>query len=138
MPMPKRSPQRVEHLEAPSLAELGEAIRKARENRSLSGDALAKRVGVKPPTLSAWEHGRHGPTLEHLICLAAVLDEPLDWFAGPRADVEGSLEGLSRRLGLAIGRGRLRSLLSLPEARLRRDLDALVGAWIAEQHDRRS
>lgn len=62
---------------------LGEQIKKAREEKNLSQEALAERVGVSRQAVSKWEsgtsvpRGAHRLTLSQLLCLELPDDEPV-------------------------------------------------------------
>jgi transcriptional regulator with XRE-family HTH domain len=61
----------------PTNADLGRAIRRIREARRLSIEALAYRAGLHPTYLSAIERGIRNPTWVKVCDLARALDIPL-------------------------------------------------------------
>lgn len=60
-------------------ATLGDRLTAARENASLSAEALAGRVGVSMDTLAAWEADMSEPRANRLSMLAGVLNVSLRW-----------------------------------------------------------
>ena len=58
-------------------------LRWARERAALQPDVAAKRIGVDPPTLLAWESGSAFPTLSKLRKAASVYKRPLAVFFLP-------------------------------------------------------
>ena len=63
------------------LREIGERIKRARKGSSLSQAALAEAVGVAQATVSAWESGSHGPSLEHFETIAQACGRSAGWLA---------------------------------------------------------
>jgi transcriptional regulator with XRE-family HTH domain len=61
----------------PTLDQLGAAIRKLREDRDLSIEALAHESGLHTISVSRIERGRQNPTWMALSSLAEVLDVDL-------------------------------------------------------------
>jgi len=58
----------------------GAEIRRARTNAGLSQQALANRLGVSQPQISAWESGRQLPRWPQLLAIGLVLDvSPQRW-----------------------------------------------------------
>lgn len=57
-----------------TLAIWGSNIRAQRERLGLSREALARRIGVSPPTIWRWETGKSAPTITHMYALAAEFD----------------------------------------------------------------
>ena len=53
--------------------EIGERIRRAREKAGISQSELARRVGVKPQAVQAWEAGKNGPSRKRISSLAKEL-----------------------------------------------------------------
>lgn len=62
----------------------GVLLRMLREGRELSQEALAKRSGFVPNTISRWEVGTTSPSFEDAIALAQALEVPLSVLAGER------------------------------------------------------
>lgn len=56
---------------------IGDKIRKGRYVKGITQKDLAKRIGVKPPTLAQWESGKRKPKLETLKKIADALDVPV-------------------------------------------------------------
>jgi putative transcriptional regulator len=69
---------------------LGNRLRDARADRSLSQEALAKAVGVTRNTIGSIEKGRYEPSALLAFRLAAALDVPvaqLFWIEGEPDDI---------------------------------------------------
>jgi transcriptional regulator with XRE-family HTH domain len=69
--------------------EVGERLRRLRQDRGLSLSELARRSGVGKGTLSELETGQRNPTLETLYALTTALEAPLSTVVGP-APVQGA------------------------------------------------
>lgn len=52
---------------------IGNAIRRARQRKRLTQEALAVRVGVSKASVTSWESGKHFPQ-RHLGAIEEVLD----------------------------------------------------------------
>lgn len=79
---------------------IGAAVRRAREQRGLSGSEVANRAGKRPGTISDIENGKSLPDLATLLAIAEALDASLDELLGrspravpPTAIRLGALEG---------------------------------------------
>ena len=59
---------------------IGQRIRRARQERDMRQEELAKKVGVDTSTVSNWETGKSRPRWKVLPRLAEVLEKPLSWF----------------------------------------------------------
>ncbi len=88
---------------------LGLRLRTAREYHDMSVATLARRIGVEPDTIAAWETDEQTPRANRLPALSGILDVTLPWLLDGRDD--GSLTP------------RLPSLSDL-----RRDLDGIAHA----------
>lgn len=64
--------------------QMGEQIKKAREEIGLSQGELAKSIKKRQATVSDLENGKSLPTLETLTYLAITLKKPLLYFVGPK------------------------------------------------------
>ncbi len=60
-------------------ATFGDRLAAARESAELSQKELAKRLGVKPKTLAAWENDLSEPRANRLQMLAGLLNVSLMW-----------------------------------------------------------
>lgn len=58
------------------------AIRELREAARMKQETLAKLVGVKPPSVSAWENGKSMPTVENVLKLADIFGVTTDEVLG--------------------------------------------------------
>ena len=63
---------------------IGESIRKAREDRGYSRERLARKAGISQITIFQWEHGKFSPTIELLWRVADALNISLDELIGRR------------------------------------------------------
>lgn len=63
-----------------------ERMRYIRRFRKLTLKALAEAVGMKPCTLSEYEHGNYFPDMARLTALAVCLDVSTDWLTGRDAE----------------------------------------------------
>lgn len=116
--------------------EMGRRIRAAREKRGLLAQDLAAEMQVAPATVSGWEHGRHAPSLENLARIAEITGEPTSFLNPEALAGRGSIEQLARRLATALGQRRLEKLLEIPEKRLCREIDAILGSEVVRLPDR--
>lgn len=64
-------------------------IRSNRIEKGMSQSDLAKRLDVKPATISAWEVGRNEPDIEALSKMAAIFDTTIDALAGLPPKIDG-------------------------------------------------
>lgn len=60
------------------MTDLGEKLRKVREERGVSREALAKKLGIASAQLLNWEEDREAPDLEHLVRLCDSLGISID------------------------------------------------------------
>jgi transcriptional regulator with XRE-family HTH domain len=65
--------------EARDRDDIGGRIRRAREAANFSGAQLARRLGVKTATVTAWEAGRSEPRANRLTMLAGFLGVSPTW-----------------------------------------------------------
>jgi transcriptional regulator with XRE-family HTH domain len=70
---------RTIHNEPPDSDTLGGRLSRTRDALGLSVAVLARRVGVKPATILAWESDRSEPGVERLALVAGVLDVNVIW-----------------------------------------------------------
>lgn len=66
--------------------ELGERIKKYRNEKALSQDALSEKIYVSRQTISNWENGKSYPDVNNLVLLSEVFDVSLDQLI--KGDVE--------------------------------------------------
>ncbi len=119
------------------LLEMGRRIEAAREGLGLQQNEFAVLVGVEPPTVSGWESGKHGVTSANMARIVTITGEPSSYFMPERLPKKNTIERLSRELGTILGKPRLLNLLDMPEKRLRRDIDAILGEFIIQERERR-
>ena len=68
----------MEHDFTPNFGEIGRRVRKLREERHLTQEALAEAAGVSVPYVSHIERGIKKPSLGTLLRLSAALDVTVD------------------------------------------------------------
>lgn len=73
---------------------LGGRLRRARDERGLTQEAVAEVVGVSWMTVLRWEHEQRSIPEERLKRLAELYEKPLLWFLTPE---EGDLDGPDAR-----------------------------------------
>lgn len=61
---------------------MGESIKKARDDRSLSRTELSNKSGVHPATIRAWEQDITNPTIMNIWAVADALDMSIDELIG--------------------------------------------------------
>jgi transcriptional regulator with XRE-family HTH domain len=91
---------------SPDQATFGDRLAAAREQTGMTQGALAKRLGVRLPTLRAWENDMSEPRANRLSMLAGLLNVSIMWLIngegegvdGPESDSMASAE-LSDILG---------------------------------------
>lgn len=59
---------------------LGERIKAAREERSVTQQVLADVLGINRAVISDWENGKTSPNLDRMDVLAAFLQKPMSYF----------------------------------------------------------
>lgn len=59
---------------------IGEKIRAERENRKMSQETLAERLGISQQAIHAYEKGKMKPKIEKLIRISAALNVPVELF----------------------------------------------------------
>jgi transcriptional regulator with XRE-family HTH domain len=111
---------------------VGRHIAAARERAGLQGQELAEKVGVRPSTVTDWEKGRKAPSVENLVAVARATRESVSFLLSDALPARGSLETISRELIATIGGRRAEHLLGIPERRLHRSLDAVIGEYLSE------
>lgn len=57
-----------------------EKYEKARDEKGLNNNQVAKLSGVSNVTLSGWKHGLYTPKIDKIKAIAKVLDKPLEYF----------------------------------------------------------
>ena len=73
----------------PDAATFGDRVAAAREQAGMSQNELAKRLGVRPATLRAWEDDLSEPRANRLSILAGLLNVSMMWL------INGEGEGLA-------------------------------------------
>jgi transcriptional regulator with XRE-family HTH domain len=67
---------------------LGEKINLLRKERSLTQIDLAKKLGIKQPSLNAWEKNKKNPTIPMLKKLSEIFDVSVDALLFEKKDIE--------------------------------------------------
>lgn len=75
--------------------DFGMRIRELRESRSLSQEALGRRVGRSKPVISSYENNLKTPPLDVLINMANVFNVSLDYLVGIEKKETLSVDGLT-------------------------------------------
>jgi len=78
-----------EHSGSPRQFELGERIRKSRDEAGLSQEVLALKAGISRTQLTRLEAGRGNPTIHTLCELVIVLDVDIGDFLAHLQESEG-------------------------------------------------
>lgn len=80
----------------PDAATFGDRVAAAREQTGMSQNELAKRLGVRPATLRAWEDDLSEPRANRLSILAGLLNVSMMWLInGEGEGVEAPSEEIS-------------------------------------------
>lgn len=67
---------------------INERIKLAREAARLNSAELARRVGVKPSSVSLWESGKNTPSVSNLAKLAVILNVRFEWISTGRGEMK--------------------------------------------------
>ena len=78
--------------------ELGKQIRKYRNEKSLSQDALAEKIFVSRQTISNWENDKSYPDVNSLVLLSQVFEVSLDQL------IKGDVEKMTEQINSSDGR----------------------------------
>lgn len=70
----------------PDAATFGDRVAAARENAGMSQSQLARRIGVKKSTLTAWEQDLSEPRANKLSMLAGLLNVSMAWLLTGEGD----------------------------------------------------
>jgi len=125
--MPKESAESEEFKKR-----LGKHIAAALRNSGLKSNELAEKVGVAASTVTEWKKGRRAPNAEHVVAIARATRESVSFLLSDALPKSQSLETASRALSARLGARRAQLLLAIPDKRLLRELDALIGSAMAE------
>lgn len=82
------------HMDAAARRALGARLRRAREERGLSGAELARRVGTSAHSLWRYEDGRVAPGPLVLVKLASELATSVEWLITGQNSVATGTEGV--------------------------------------------
>lgn len=64
------------------LMQIGRRLSNCRQNRNMTQDELAGRLGITPQAVSKWERGMSLPDISMLADLAGILEVSTDWLLG--------------------------------------------------------
>lgn len=67
-------------------------FREARQMNKLTVVEAAEKLGIKQPSLSAWENGSRTPTVDNLIAMAELYGVTTDYLLGRAKEPQGNLE----------------------------------------------
>ncbi|KIC16758.1 MULTISPECIES: helix-turn-helix domain-containing protein [unclassified Leisingera] len=90
----------------PDAATFGDRVAAAREAGGMTQGQLARRIGVKKSTLSAWERDLSEPRANKLTMLAGLLNVSMSWL------LTGEGEGMSEPAPLELEAGDFASVLN--------------------------
>lgn len=90
----------------PDAATFGDRVAAAREAAGMTQGQLARRLGVKKSTLSAWERDLSEPRANKLSMLAGLLNVSMSWL------LTGEGEGMSEPAPLELEAGDFSSVLN--------------------------
>ncbi|KIC25658.1 MULTISPECIES: helix-turn-helix domain-containing protein [unclassified Leisingera] len=90
----------------PDAATFGDRVAAAREAGGMTQGQLARRIGVKKSTLSAWERDLSEPRANKLTMLAGLLNVSMSWL------LTGEGEGMSEPAPLELEVGDFASVLN--------------------------
>lgn len=76
-------------------AEIGEKLRMAREDKSMSQEVLAGMLGLSKVGYGALERGKNLIGLQYLIMLTFILEKPITYFLPGYAVTQAELNDLS-------------------------------------------
>lgn len=116
------------------LALMGERVVAARQKKGWNQKQFAKRIKVTGAALCAWECGENAMSVGNLMQIVAKTGESTAYLL-PESDYdEESIGNLSLHLGTILGHRMLRRLMEIPEARLRREIAAVIELWATEEN----
>lgn len=117
---------------------LGRHVRAARDGVPLTQAQLAEAIGVEPQSISDWETGRSQPTCENLAAICNACNVSSAFLLSERLrKAKGSLEADAEHLAAILGARRVAALLTVPEGRLKREIDIALGAFLSGEAVRR-
>tara|TARA_R110000787_G_scaffold180356_2_gene292464 strand:+ start:1264 stop:1662 length:399 start_codon:yes stop_codon:yes gene_type:complete len=90
----------------PDAATFGDRVAAAREQAGMSQNELAKRLGVRPATLRAWEDDLSEPRANRLSILAGLLNVSMMWL------INGEGEGVDAPSDTVSTKGDLTKILA--------------------------
>ena len=96
--------------EPPDDDTLGGRLSRTRDAQGISVTALARRVGVKPETILAWESDRSEPNVERLSLLANILSVNLVWLLHGVGDAPADEIGPDPLAAISVQLERLRRI----------------------------
>lgn len=76
--------------------DFGVRLRQLREDRRLSRDAFAKKIGVSKETVYRYENNLQNPSLDRTKQIAVVLRTSVDYLVGLESEYTVKLPGLTK------------------------------------------
>lgn len=76
--------------------DFGVRLRQLREDRRLSRDAFAKKIGVSKETVYRYENNLQNPSLDRTRQIAVVLRTSVDYLVGLESEYTVKLSGLTK------------------------------------------
>lgn len=131
--MPKRKASGGPPPRDPKKVQIGRRIAEARAGARLTQLQLAQRMGLQKSTISNWETGFSTPTFSNLRELARILGPQGEGIVPELESQKSPHELLGQQAIRHIGRRRLQHLMRIPQGRLQRELDAIIGAWMSDE-----
>lgn len=83
------------------LMQIGLRLGGCRQDRNMTQEELAGRLGITPQAVSKWERGASLPDISMLSDLARLLDVSADWLLGLRAERDTQTDCQGRAAGAA-------------------------------------
>lgn len=78
---------------ANELMQIGLRLSNCRQNRNMTQEELAGRLGITPQAVSKWERGTSLPDISMLADLAGILEVSTDWLLGIQAEQGSQSDG---------------------------------------------
>ena len=92
------------------LMQIGLRLSNCRQNRNMTQEELAARLGITPQAVSKWERGTSLPDISMLADLAGILEVSTDWLLGLREEPEPKTAETNSTGVFALMRGSLAPL----------------------------
>jgi len=116
---------------------MGRRIESARQKTDSNKGQFAKEIGVSAPTYTGWISGKYSPSNQNMQRIVEITGESSSYFNPETLKPRNSIDRSARDFGAIAGLTRLKKLLQIPEAKLKRELDAVIGAFAVESASKR-